>query len=42
MSIKQQIKTVEHEISNLMELVDLKSQRLETLLEEKDEGKTLS
>jgi len=33
MNIKQQIDDVEHEISDLMVLVDLKSQKLERLLD---------
>jgi len=36
MSIEQQIIIIERDISNLMCLVDLKSQRLEMLLEERE------
>ena len=35
MNIKQQIEDVEREIGDLMVLVDLKSQKLERLLEER-------
>lgn len=38
MSVEQQIVSLENEINNLMALVDLKSQRLTKLLEEKDES----
>ena len=38
MNIKQQIEDVEREIGDLMCVVDLKSQKLERLLEVKNEG----